>query len=177
MVWFSWIATVLGLVATIAGTTLAYFTFISPMHRFRLYLRKSKRWEEVVVDRSGMDSYWRYDRHPEFVLERGDSDEWDPIVMESWMPHSPDTSKGRTQIFARVNGQHLFNEEFVSLDGGRNFVPLPRRQSVEGGSEYWYTSLQVSLARIVGHYYRPVTSIDDFMAQQKIPVRKGNKRP
>jgi hypothetical protein len=174
MIWFSWIATVLGLVATIAGTTLAYFTFVSPMYRLKLYLRKRKRWEEVVTDFQGMETHWRYQGHPEFVLERGDSQEWDQGLMEAWMPFSPNSLKSRTQIRVRVNGQFLFVEEFISLDGGRNFVPLPRRKSVEGQFEYWYTPLQVSVARIVGHYYRPFTTIDDFMSQQKIPVRAGN---
>jgi len=164
---FTWTITILGFVATIIGSLLALVTYISPFIRLKLYLNKAKNWKKVYVGR--FEYNWQYKNHPEFIVEVDDeAREWSTV--ESWMHHYPDSSKHASLVKVKVNGQILLTEEFISLDGGRYFVPVPKRKLINDTEfTYWYTPMQVNLARIVGYYYR-INTIDEFMTSHGLII-------
>ena len=175
MTTLSWVITILGFIATIVGSILAFFTFISPFIRLKWYLKNPKKWKKIYLDRYNYN--WQYKNHPEFTIEV-DSESRDWGTTETWMNHYPDSSKSTSFIKVKVNGQILLTEDFISLDGGRYFVPVPKRavtHEIEIGSDevpeykYWYTTIQVELARIVSNYYR-MNTIEEFMKSHHLVV-------
>ena len=170
-----WVITILGLLASIVGGVLAIFTFISPFVRLKWYLKKADKWKKVYLDRYKYN--WQYKNHPEFTIEV-DEESQDWSTTESWMTHYPDSHKSTSFVKAMVNGRILLTENFISLDGGGYFVPVPKRavvKEIEIGSDeipeykYWYTTIQVELARIVSSYYRMHT-IEEFMESHHLAV-------
>jgi hypothetical protein len=165
-----WTITILGFIATITGSILAIATYISPSWRLKFYIKKTKNWRKIYIGR--IEHEWQYKNHPEFSIEiENESREWQ--TTESWMRSYPDPSKYATLVKVKVNGQVLYTEEFISLDGGRYFVPVPKRRIVgetEANNIYWYTPLQVNLSRIVGTYYRS-DSIEDFMSNHNLDIK------
>ncbi|MFA5248252.1 MAG: hypothetical protein WC415_03330 [Patescibacteria group bacterium] len=173
----SWIVTILGFIATITGCVLAYCTYISPLTRLNWYLKKPKKWSKLYVGREKY--HWHYKNHPEFIIEIDDEGR-DWTVQEKWMPYCPDSSKRARFVVVRVNGQAILTEEFISLDAGRYFVPVARREVIGEPAieavvdfKYYYTSMQVMLSRIIGEYYRE-SGIDDFMQKNKIDIYKND---
>lgn len=164
----AWVITILGFIATITGSLLALATYISPLFRLKFYLNKDKNWKKVYIGR--VEHNWQYKKHPEFIIEETYDENREWTTTESWMKNYPDSSKKITIVRVKVNGNILLIEDFISLDGGRYFVPVPKRKPIDGGEfEYWYTPIQINLSRIVGYYYRMKT-IEEFMADHGLAV-------
>ena len=172
---FTWIITILGFIATIVGSILAIFTFVSSIWRLKFYLKKPLNWRKVYIGRIKYN--WQYKNHPEFTIEVDDENKnWDTGVKENWMRDYPNPTKSTSLVRIKANGQVLMVENFISLDGGRYFVPLPKRHintDQEKENEYWYTPLQVNLSRIVGEYYRG-DSIEDFIKSHNLKIETRN---
>ncbi|MDD5039887.1 MAG: hypothetical protein PHY34_01930 [Patescibacteria group bacterium] len=172
MNWMSWIVTILGLIATIIGSYLAIITYISPIKRVKYYLKRTKKWKKINISRD--ESNWQYETHPEFVIEIDEvGHNW--TTKEGWMKDYPDETKHVRAVKIKVNGQALVSVEFISLDGGRYFIPVPERKLISGQSEkanfsYWYTPIQVGIANIIGRYYRDET-LEKFMNRHSLTVQ------
>jgi hypothetical protein len=170
----AWLATILGLVATIIGSTLAFMTYISPIIRVRSYLKRKDKWEKVSFDLHGNSEAWRYKPHPEFTIEYTEEiKDWDRTITETWMKYPlPDPSKHSKKLQVKVNGQIILAEEFIALDGGRYFVPLPRVKYAEEKKDniYYYDEIQYLIGSIVGSYYR-MESLDEFVKHQELTVK------
>ncbi|MEX1995517.1 MAG: hypothetical protein WD887_01950 [Candidatus Saccharimonadales bacterium] len=166
---------VLGLLVSAVALALAYVTFVNPRKRMDWYLRRPSGWEKVNLNLLGGHSIWRYKNHPEFVIEQTDEREpWSHGKTETWMKYPlPDPSKTTYMLHVKSGATVVYTELFITLDGGRYFVPLPRVKynEKEKDNEYYYTSLQVQIARIVGTYYR-MKSIDEFIKHNEIKVRE-----
>lgn len=166
----------LGLIASIAGSVLAYFTFVNPKVRVDSYLGRSKKWEQVELGLRGNNSLWRYKSHPEFTIQQQkDRKTWDSGAAERWMKYPlPDPSKTSYMMHVKAGSIVVYAEEFVTLDGGRYLVPLPRVKyhDKKEDNEYFYTPLQVSIARIIGEFYR-MESIDEFVENNEVEIRKS----
>lgn len=160
---FGWVVTILGFIATIIGCLLAILAFINPIWRLKFYLKKPKKWDPVMLGRSSPE-IWRYIDHPEFIIEidYNNPKEWSKA--ESWMNHYPSPSITEYTVQAKIYGQVMLTEEFLSLDGGRYFIPMPRQMKEGGPSKYYYSSLQIDFARIVGKFYRS-ESIEEFLIE------------
>lgn len=69
----------------------------------------------------------------------------------------PDPACHASQIALKVNGNILHTETFLSMDGGRIFVPIPRVEFADTGKEdenvYYYDDIQVLLAGLLGQYH------------------------
>jgi hypothetical protein len=165
----TWLITILGFIATIIGSILALATYVSPLFRLKIYIKKNKNWKKFYMGR--VEYNWQYKNHPEFVIEISHEDKkWSAI--ESWMRHYPDPLKNISIVKARVNGNILLTEVFISLDGGRYFVPVPKRKLIsENEFKYWYTPMQVRLSRIVGYYYNAKT-VEEFMSEHGLVIEK-----
>jgi len=167
----------LGLLASIIGSVLAYFTFINPKKRTDYYLRDTENWEEVHLGLRGSNSLWRYKKHPEFTIEQQDeSDPWDYNKTEKWMKYPlPDPSKTTYMMHVKAGNIVVYAELFITLDGGRYLVPLPRVEyhKVKEDNEYFYTPLQVKIGDIVGNFYS-MKSLDEFIEKNEIEIRKND---
>jgi hypothetical protein len=172
----SWILAIFGLIASIVGCLLAYITFINPMFRLKRYLSKTENWEKIYKNRIKYN--WHYKKHPEFYIEQSDDEEDRDnfTAVESWMGYFPDPSKKLYLMKVIFNGLVLITEDFISLDGGRYFVPLPRRELVSRSDsefKYYYDSIQYKLGKILGDFYRfnDNNSLDKFMESHGIEYR------
>lgn len=167
---------VLGLIASIVGTALAYFAFVNPKVRVNRYLKNPESWEEVHLNLKGGHSLWRYNKHPEFTIEEtNETESWDYGVTEAWMKYPlPDPSKTTYMLHVKAGNIVVYAERVITLDGGRYLVPLPRVKYHEQkkDNEYYYIPLQMQIARIVGNFYR-MKSIDEFTDLNEIEVREN----
>jgi len=116
---FGFIVGILGLIATLVGTHLAYISFVNPLKRFNKYLEKADNWERFI----GIEShlyYYRYKKYPSFQLVI----DWDRAIVENfreeWINDAlyPDkTNNASYYVRLEANGMLLDKELFVSLDG------------------------------------------------------------
>jgi hypothetical protein len=163
----------LGLILTLATLPLAIITYISPKHRLNRYLNHPSKWKEIDLDLLGFKSIWQFTPHPEFTIKQlDDTEEWAYDAVEPWMTyHFPDSSKRTYRLHVRANDVVVYSELFISLDGGRYFVPLPRVAYAKdkSGNNYYYEPIQIKISRIVGSYYR-MSSIDEFINSNNLKV-------
>ena len=163
---------ILGLVATLVGTYFTYISFVNPMVRFKKYLKRPENWEEF----QGIDnhlSFYRYKKYPNFQIVV----DWDKEIVknfhEEWINDSlyPDkTNNGSYHVRLEANTTLLEKELFVSLDGHRYFVPVPKITILEKGErEFYYDIQQIQLANIVGKYHFE-KNIYEFAKEQKKPI-------
>ena len=155
---------------------LTYIFFVNPIKRFNKFLKKSGNWEKFI----GIEShlyYYRHKKYPSFQLVI----DWDvPIVEnfhEEWINDAlyPDKINNASYcIRLEVNGMLLDKELFVSLDGHRWFVPVPRVEMskiLKDEREFYYDERQVQLANIVGKYHFLEKNIYDFAKMQKKVIK------
>lgn len=180
---------ILGLLASMIGSVLAYFTFVDPRKRLSSYLGKVDNWESVSTSIGGHEAIWRYNKHPEFVIEiKDDSRDWDSEVTEPWMTMPlRDLKITMYMVHATINGTVLYAEKFIALDGWRYFVPLPRIKTTnnrehedydsdknEDAREFYFDETQVQLSRIIGKFHGE-KSIEVFAKHSKIKVIGENQ--
>lgn len=160
---------ILGLVATLVGTYFTYISFVNPIVRFKKYLKNQKDWEKFQGTEMHL-SIFRLKKYPNFQIVI----DWDrPVVenyQEEWIRDYPDREHNAS-YFVRLeaNAMLLEKELFVSLDGGRAFIPSPRRTLKNDGLVYWYDPIQIQLANIIGEYSWE-KDINEFASQQKKPI-------
>ena len=164
---------ILGLIATLVGTYLAYVSYINPMVRFRWYLKKPNEWEEFQGIESHLSIY-RHRKYPMFQLVV----DWDKEIVdgfqEEWVNDAlyPDKTNNATFYVQLVaNGMLLDKELFVSLDGHRWFVPVPKISLNADQRDFYYDSRQVQLAHIVGRYHFLDHDIYRFARVQNRPIQ------
>ncbi len=160
---------ILGLAATFVGTYFTYISFVNPITRFKKYLKNSENWEKFQSIENHLSIY-RNKKYPTFQIVI----DWDKELVENfheeWMNDAlyPDmTNNASYYIKLEANAMLLDKELFVSLDGHRNFVPVPRIKVLgEGKREFYFDTKQVQLANIVGKYHF-CKNIYDFAKAQK----------
>lgn len=159
----------LGLIATLVGTYFSYISFVNPITRFRKYLKNPKDWGKFQGTEMHLSIY-RYKKYPNFQIVI----DWDKTVVENyreeWIKDYPDKEHNASYyVRLEANAMLLEKELFVSLDGGRIFVPSPRRTLKNDELVYWYDAIQIQLANIIGEYYLE-KDINEFAIQQKKPI-------
>jgi hypothetical protein len=166
---------ILGLVATLVGTYFAYISFINPMVRFKKYLKNPENWEKF----QGIEDYlsfYRHKKYPNFQIVI----DWDKELVknfhEEWINDGlyPDkTNNASYCVRLEANAMLLDKELFVSLDGHRWFVPVPRvkmSRTKKDEREFYYDDRQIQLANIVGRYHFEDKNIYDFAKMQSRPI-------
>lgn len=75
---------------------------------------------------------------------------------EIWTDIHPDKTSHRHKVFLIINNTVVDELDFISMDGGRYFVPMTKVRMVDGRPEYYWNinSLSVKVCRIIGEYYR-----------------------
>jgi hypothetical protein len=159
----------LGLIASLVGTYLAYISFINPLVRFKCYLRKPKSWEKVYKDKPS--DIYRHKKHPAFQLIVNWNNEIVDGFEDTWIRDYPDKRHNCSYfVILEANGTFLGKELFVSLDGSRAFVPVPSVTMNGEERVFFYDKLQIQIANIVGKYSWE-KDIEEFASHQKIPIK------
>lgn len=165
------LGTILGIVSSI----LAYYTFINPTVRLKHYLKDTEGWEKFYFVRGKY--VWHYKKHPEFVIVEGEDIINNYTTQEPWMKKYLSPLKSSSAVEAKVNGQTMIFEEFINMDNGMIFIPLPKKK--EGidrrvsSSDYYFTEQQADMARIISKSpnYRPFDKVVD---EHKISIINEN---
>lgn len=148
---------ILGLVTGLVGMWFAYITYSNPMVRFRWYLQHKNNWKQIFPRAEGQNDYYHYMKHPEFCIEEVDDRKWDRE--EPWITKTlrPDKNLHSYQIALKVNGNIIHTENFIFMDGGRYYVPIPRVEyagtNTESDNIYYYDKTQILLAGVLGKYH------------------------
>ena len=165
----------LGFVATLVGTYFTYISFINPITRFKKYLKNSENWEKFQGIEAHLSLY-RHKKYPNFQIVI----DWDKELVENfheeWMNDAlyPDkTNNASYYVRLEANGMLLDKELFVSLDGHRYFVPVPKVSMSKiktDERDFYYDDKQVQLANIVGIYHFGDKGIYGFAKSQSKPI-------
>jgi hypothetical protein len=93
---------------------------------------------------------------------------------EEWTRGFPDPTTNRYFVHLDVAGVTIKQISFISLDGGRNFVPMPEIRPLENERRGFYLnkdSFQYKVARLVGRYDHCET-LDEFAVMKGIEIVK-----
>jgi len=117
---------------------------------FERYLMEAE-WEKTVVN---FKEVWICTEDNIYQIHQGEKSR---DFSEPWTYVHPDPNAYKYSVYLKIGGITIKQLVFVSVDGGRIFVPLPEHRLTSGGkSEYfWNTnSLEVKVCHIIGDYYR-----------------------
>lgn len=87
-----------------------------------------------------------------FQIQRGERTR---DFTERWTTMFPDRNSSAYPVFLKIGGTVVKELTFISMDGGRIFVPMADLRPSNGDVEYFWNvnSLEVKVCRIVGTYY------------------------
>ncbi len=121
------------------SNTLKYFEFLT----------ENSKWKEEIINN---DNVWVAEKNNTFQIQRGDSK---GDFREAWTQKYPDKNTKGYSVYLKINNSPIKELTFISLDGGRIFVPLPERKfEKEKVIYFWDTnSLEFKVCKIVGKYY------------------------
>lgn len=102
-----------------------------------------------------------------FQIEQGKSTR---DFRERWTTVYPDPNSTAYPVYLKINGTTIKELTFISMDGGRIFVPMTEIRLVSNGaSEYFWNlnSLEVLVCRIIGNYHIYKT-LEEVAATSKV---------
>ena len=108
-------------------------------------------WTSEVINESEV---WIADSDNTFQISRGDRTH---DFRERWTDVHPDPNSAAYPVYLKINNNIIKELAFISVDGGRIFVPMPEMRPVSGNEvEYFWNmnSLEVKVCKVVGSYYR-----------------------
>lgn len=114
------------------------------------YLLLTSTWTKSVV---GHNEIWMADSDNTFQIEQGESTR---EFRERWTTVYPDANSTAYPVYLKINGTTIKELTFISMDGGRIFVPMAEvRLDATGAPEYFWNlnSLEVRVCRVIGSYY------------------------
>ncbi|WP_444984080.1 hypothetical protein [Halomonas mongoliensis] len=108
------------------------------------------KWEKEYI---GYDEYWVCNSDRTYQLKIGDDDR---KFKEPWTSFFPDPYATMFHIHLQVSGVIIKSLPFISADGGRYILPLPKQQVV--GSDRFFSwspnSVDYKIAEVIGLLYR-----------------------
>lgn len=116
---------------------------------FELLLRES-RWEKTFI---GNDEVWICTADNTFQIRRGERSR---EFSERWTTVYPDPNAAAYPVYLAINNNVIKELSFISMDGGRIFVPMAEvGPATENEPQYFWNlnSLEVKVCRIIGKYY------------------------
>ncbi len=172
---------ILGLSASILSIWFAYITYVTPIKRFKWYLKNKSGWKNISSRSENRVEFLQYTKHPEFIIVETSDSDWHTV--EPWISGMarPDKNMVSYQIELKANNQTVYTENFLSLDGMRIYVPIPHItpsdieqvgfESEEDPREFYYDDIQMLLGRVIGKFHG-YAGVEDFAAKQKIKIIK-----
>ncbi len=116
---------------------------------FEGYLETSP-WTKTFI---GPAETWMADADNTFQIEHGERTR---EFTERWTIVYPDPNSSAYPVYLKIGGTVVKELTFISMDGGRIFVPMTEVRPVGDGAveHFWnLNSLQVKVCRVVGSYY------------------------
>jgi len=113
-------------------------------------LLRTSTWTKSFV---GHTEIWMADADNTFQIEQGESTR---EFRERWTAVYPDPNSAAYPVYLKINGTTIKELTFISMDGGRIFVPMAEvRLDATGTPEYFWNlnGLEVCVCRIIGSYY------------------------
>lgn len=113
-------------------------------------LLRTSTWTKSFVDHTEI---WMADTDNTFQIEQGESTR---EFKERWTTVYPDPNSTAYPVYLKINGITIKELMFISMDGGRIFVPMAEvRLDATGSTEYFWNlnGLEVLVCRIIGNYY------------------------
>lgn len=119
--------------------TLKYFEF----------LVENSRWKKEIINN---DEVWVAEKNNIFQIQSDDSK---GDFRETWTQRYPDKNTKGYPVYLKINNSPIKELTFISLDGGRIFVPLPDRKYENDEVKYFWNmnSLEIKVCNIIGNYY------------------------
>lgn len=126
---------------------------------FAKYLNNKSKWSKRQIDN---DDIYFYQDDNEYKIERAQDSHKTWTATESWMTKFPDSHISEYRVYLKHAETKIYEAVFVSCDGGRYFLPLPRKRLLDQSSKskptfeyYWIkNSIEYQLGEIIGEYYR-----------------------
>jgi len=115
---------------------------------FEVLLVNSKWTKELIHNRE----IWIAEDNNTFQIQLGDEGY---EFCESWTEVYPDQNAKRYPVYLKIDNSIIKELDFISLDGGRIFVPIPDRTFESDNVKYLWNinSLEVKACKAVGRYY------------------------
>ena len=113
-------------------------------------LLESSQWHKEFFDHKEV---WIADCDNTYQIECGQKFHQ---FKEKWTDVYPDPKSSASPVCLKINGNVIKEITFVSMDGGRIFVPMPdiRLRGDENVEYFWnLNSLEVKVCRVAGSYY------------------------
>ena len=95
---------------------------------------------------------------------------------ERWTKVYPDPNSSASPVYLRIGGNVIKELTFITLDGGRIFVPLPDLKSIDEDTvEYFWNlqSLEAKVCNIIDEFCI-YESLEGVAARSKIKVVGGS---
>lgn len=125
---------------------------LRPQHTLEDFERllQSSTWEKTDID---YKEVWVCAADNTFQIVKGDQSR---EFNEQWTTVYPDRHSYAYPVYLRIGGSTVKELTFISMDGGRIFVPMAEVRPVEETSveHFWRgESLAVKVCRVIGDYY------------------------
>ena len=113
------------------------------------YLLENSEWQKEFVDN---DEFWISEVNNSFQIQAGEEGR---DFHEAWTEGFPDPSTTRYPVYLKIKNSVVKELTFISIDGGRIFVPMPDRKIENDKSVFFWNmnSLEIKVANIIGEYY------------------------
>ncbi|MBD1920986.1 ATP-binding protein [Microcoleus sp. FACHB-831] len=136
---------------------------LPPLERMKLLLNDFKDWGSI-----NEDTQLYHKQFPEFTV-RQDKQINEPFAPEPWSACFPDTSAHSFEVELRYFETIIHKERFVSCDGGRYLIPLPKIERSNSERKFYIqqTSFAYKIAKIFWRYH----PIDDALQKASIELR------
>jgi hypothetical protein len=135
---------------------------LPPLERMKLLLNDFKDWGSI-----NEDTQLYHKQFPEFTVRQGK--QINDHFRESWSDRFPDISAHSFEVELRYFETIIHKETFVTCDGGRYQIPLPKIDISNSERKFYIqeTSFAYKLAKIFWQYY----PIDDALRRASIELR------
>lgn len=121
------------------SNTLKYFEF----------LLENSTWKKEFIENNEV---WVAEKNNTFQMQSGEPK---GNFREPWTQKYPDKNTIGYPVYLKINDTIIKELTFISLDGGRIFVPLPDLKYENEKPNYFWNmnSLEMEVCKIIGHYY------------------------
>lgn len=121
---------------------------INTLKYFEILLEQSN-WEKESI---GNDEVWISQTNNTFQIHCSISDS---LFSEPWTIRYPDKHARQCPVCLKIGNTTIKEITFISLDGGRIFVPLTERDFINDKSVFYWDmkSLRVKVCQVIGYYY------------------------
>lgn len=160
---------VFGIIISAIGFYFTYISFVNPIGRARSLIKDSGKWEKIYFSDDYSLNIYRHEKYSNFQIEINKGNPINSEYKESWIPKLPDPNCKAYSVKIKGSGVFLIEEIFITLDGGRYFIPRPRKEGDKKESIYYYDSLQIQLASIIGEYWID-ENLNDFLKNNNVPI-------